>query len=50
MEALLEHKSQIEDGEAVKEMMREWALTQAELAGYQTPKLAESFRFVQIAP
>lgn len=49
MEALMEHKSQIEDQEFVKKMMKDWGKSQAELSDLGQEKLAESYRFVQIS-
>jgi LmbE family N-acetylglucosaminyl deacetylase len=46
--ALLCHKSQIADPEAVTQRVRDWARGNAELAGFGEGRFAELFRVVRI--
>jgi len=48
VEALLSHKSQIQDPDAVAQRVRDWARGNAELAGLPDGRAAELFRVVRI--
>lgn len=49
IEALLSHRSQISDPDRIRTLMREWATSMAETAGFDEGRLAEGFRRLDTA-
>ena len=46
IEALLQHRSQLPNPDAIPEMMRGWARMNAEIAGFGADRYAEAFQYV----